>query len=157
MAALVAALLQGCPAGSGAGARAPAAGPQGEERRVFEAINRERRDRRMPPLAWDEAVARQARAHSTRMRDLGFFSHQDPELGGVSSRLAAAGIRWTALAENIYKAKGFHRPDIEAVKSWMESPPHRSNILDPRYTRTGVGVVTAAAGTYHFTQIFLRP
>jgi uncharacterized protein YkwD len=154
--AALAALLQGCPAGSGMAARAPA-DPQGYERRVFDAVNRERAARRMPALAWDGAVARQARAHSARMRDLGFFSHDDPELGGVSARLSGAGILWTATAENIYTARGFQRPDLEALKSWMGSPPHRRNLLDPRYTRSAVGVVTGPDGTYWFTQIFLRP
>ena len=71
---LVATLAQGC---------AAAGAPQGYERQVFDAVNRTRAGAGLRLLAWDEAVARAARAHSERMRDARFFGHQDPEFGGL--------------------------------------------------------------------------
>jgi uncharacterized protein YkwD len=39
----------------------------------------------------------------------------------------------------------------------MASPGHRANILDGKFTRTGVGVAVDADGTVYVTQVFLRP
>ncbi|HWQ54975.1 MAG TPA: CAP domain-containing protein [Bryobacteraceae bacterium] len=136
---------------------APAGAPQGYERQVFEAVNRTRADAGLPRLAWDDAIARAARAHSERMRDARFFAHQDPEFGGIADRLSRAGIHWATASENIFQARGYSQPAAEAVKAWLASPPHRRNILDRRHTRTGVGIATAPDGTYRFTQIYLRP
>lgn len=136
---------------------APASSARSDERRIFDLINRERAAARLPKLAWDEAAARAARAHSARMRDAGFFAHDDPERGGVARRATAARIGWTAIAENIFTCKGYRQPAEVAVKGWMKSPGHRRNLLDPHYTRTGVGIVTAPDGTYHMTQIYFRP
>ena len=53
-----------------------------------------------------------------------------------SSRVSASG--WIATGENI--AAG--QPDATAVvTSWMNSPGHKANILDKRYTGLGVGYV----------------
>lgn len=148
MATALVLLLQGCTEGAGAGR---------PDKRVFDLVNRQRAAAGLPRLAWDEDAARAARAHSARMKERGFFAHEDPERGGVARRATAAGIGWTAVAENIYSSKGYPRPADAAVAAWMKSPAHRRNALNPRYTRTGVGVVTAPDGTYRFTQIYFRP
>jgi uncharacterized protein YkwD len=44
-----------------------------------------------------------------------------------------------------------------AVSGWMDSPGHRANILEPRYTETGVGVSFSEEGAFvyvYITQIF---
>jgi len=38
----------------------------------------------------------------------------------------------------------------------MDSEAHRENILQPRFTETGVGICRGEPG-YYFTQVFLRP
>jgi uncharacterized protein YkwD len=135
----------------------PADPARGLERRAFEEVNRERVRLGLSPLAWSEPLAGQARAHSERMRDLRYFSHQDPGRGDVASRLTHARIRWRACAENIYQERGYHDPAFTAVTSWMGSPDHRRNMLSPRYRRTGVGVASGRDGTYYLTQIFVWP
>jgi len=61
----------------------------------------------------------------------------------------------TGLAENLYEASGTGRRDIEhgSVIGWMKSPPHRANILEKTYTRTGVGVAVQGDAVY-ITQEF---
>ncbi|MFB3826177.1 MAG: CAP domain-containing protein [Bryobacteraceae bacterium] len=132
----------------------PAGGAAGLERAIFEAVNRERARRRLKALAWDEAVAEAARAHSGRMRDLNFFSHTDPQLGDARQRLRAAGLHWSVWGENLYQEQGMPDPVRSAVQSWMSSPAHRRNVLHPVFARTGVGVA-ARGRSYWFTQVFV--
>lgn len=127
------------------------------ERRTFEAINRERRRREVPELAWNEALAKLARSHSARMAEKGFFSHQDPERGYLEDRLNKAGIAWVWCAENLSQVLGYDDPVAEGVEGWLKSPGHRRNLLDRGVTQTGVGVAIRGDGAYFFTQIFLFP
>jgi uncharacterized protein YkwD len=135
------------------------AGPQLSvlERRIFRAINAERRERGLGELRWSESLAAEARRHSRRMAAESFTSHDDPERGDVPKRLAAAGIAWLECAENIFSAQGYEEPGAEAVKRWMASPGHRRNILNPKFTHTGVGAALRADGTLLVTQEFLLP
>jgi uncharacterized protein YkwD len=131
--------------------------PQHYEQQVFAEVNRYRAAHELRPLAWDERLAEVAREHSARMRDANYFSHQDPQRGGVAQRLTRARIAWTVCGENIYTEQGYRNPVRSAGESWMRSQQHRRSILDRRYTRTGVGIAAAPNGTYWFTQIFVRP
>ena len=58
------------------------------------------------------------------------------------------GIKYRSAGENI--AMGQRTPS-EVVQAWMNSPGHRANILDPSFTRVGVGYVRE--GNY-WTQMF---
>jgi uncharacterized protein YkwD len=129
----------------------------GLERRIFQAVNAERRERGLAELRWSEPLAAEARRHSRRMAARWFTSHDDPERGDLTKRLAAAGIPWRECAENILSEQGYEEPGAEAVKSWMASPGHRRNILNPRVTHTGVGAALRADGTLLVTQEFTRP
>ena len=40
----------------------------------------------------------------------------------------------------------------DVMTSWMNSPPHRANILDPNLTHLGVGVTLPQP---YWTQVFL--
>lgn len=58
---------------------------------------------------------------------------------------------WTLLGENVGVGG-----NIEALqKAFMESPGHAANILDPRWTHMGVGVIKRG-GTYWVTMEFMR-
>ena len=38
-------------------------------------------------------------------------------------------------------------------RGWMKSPGHRANLMNPRYTKIGIGIV-AKGGYVYATQIF---
>jgi len=124
------------------------------ERRVWEAINRERRREGAAELAWDEALAAEARRHSARMAEAGFFSHCDPVRGDLAPRLDADGIPWQACAENIALLEGDEDPVAPAVKAWLASPGHRKNLLNRVYTHSGVGVAATGGDRLWITQDF---
>jgi uncharacterized protein YkwD len=128
------------------------------ERSIFDAVNRERRRRRVGELEWDVQLAAEARRHSARMAAVGFYSHTDPVRGGLESRLNAYSIPWHECAENIFIEQGYEGdPAPRAVKNWLESPGHRKNMLSPLYTRSGVGAEVSADGVLCITQEFTRP
>ena len=128
---------------------------QSLERRVWEAINNERRKEGVRELAWDEALAAEARRHSARMAEAGFFSHFDPVRGDLVPRLNSVGIPWRDCAENIILLEeGDEDPVAPAVRAWLASPGHRKNLLNPVYTRSGVGIAASGDDRLWMTQDF---
>lgn len=124
------------------------------EQRTFEAINQQRREHDLPPLAWNDKLAQMAREHSYNMMAYLFFGHRDPYHGGLRERLSAAGVRQQYCSENIFQETGYKNPVATAVVGWMLSGGHRRSILDAEFTQTGIGVVAAHNGTVYFTQEF---
>lgn len=132
------------------------------EKLIFDMTNAERRAQGLPELAFDPALANVAREHSVDMIQNDFFSHtnlkgEDPtdrarRHGITVIKRTAEGIYIVGIAENIglipkcnviemgYAA---NEPDGIAtaqVQSWLNSPSHRANILNPRFEKLGVGV-----------------
>ncbi len=114
------------------------------ERQLFEALNRERTAQGLPELQWDNALFKAARQHALRMVNLNMLEHQLPSEPKLEERLAEAGARFGAIAENI--AIGSNPQTIHA--GWMDSPGHRRNILDPRLTSVGVAAVRGTGGLF---------
>jgi Cysteine-rich secretory protein family len=108
-----------------------------EAQQLMEATNQDRAQHGLEPLRWDPALARAAQAHAYEMVRHGELSHQydgEPEL---AERAGRDGAHFSTVAENIATA-----PNPQAVEDeWMHSPPHRHNILDPRLTTIGIGLV----------------
>ena len=130
------------------------------ERLVHVLINRERAREGIRPLAVDRRLADLARSHSKRMAERGFFSHEDPDRGGLRARLDRARIGWTMIAENISYARTPRATAAQfahdAVKRWLNSPGHRENLKNPRLTHTGIGAAFSRNGALYLTQSFLR-
>jgi uncharacterized protein YkwD len=107
------------------------------ERFLFESANRERAMRGVPQLVWDQSLAASARQHAEAMADRNALSHQFPGEPDLALRAAKAGARFTALAENVALAPT--APELHS--EWMNSPPHRENLLDPNLNSIGIAVV----------------
>lgn len=126
------------------------------ERKILELINRQRAANNLPPLAWNDEVAKIARLHSENMAKYRFFSHVGQDGLAVDDRADSIGLsKWRAIGENIAYNRGFENPVEFTCESWMKSPSHRQNLLDNRWRETGIGVALAADGTYYYTQVFL--
>lgn len=149
--------LPGAPAPGTPGAPLPPGAPQAAhaalEREVHGWVNRERAERELPALRYDERLAAIARDHSIAMASRRErFGH-----GGFDARADAAdralGIR--AISENLaFNNHPADRTAATAMNGWMKSPIHRENLLGP-YELTGAGVARAADGTYYYTQLFV--
>jgi uncharacterized protein YkwD len=111
----------------------------GAELALFESANRERIAIHVHPLRWDSSLARAAHDHAVRLARANQLSHQLPGEEDLTQRLVRSGARFSAAAENIAigpSAAGLHA-------QWMNSPPHRANLLDPELDSIGVAVVSA--------------
>lgn len=122
----------------------------------FSHVNGERRAANLPELMFDPVLAEIARQHSERMRDGGFFSHDDPSGSTPSSRLRAAGVSFSRLGENLATVSGHSDPARTAHQALMGNPSHRGNILAADFTLVGVGVAQQG-DSYWITQVFIRP
>ena len=120
------------------GRRASANGPSTPaEQLLLVLANQDREQRGLTPLSWDPSLAASARAHADLMARSGEISHQFAGEAGLTARAAHAGTHFSAVAENVAEA-----PDAEMIHNeWMQSPPHRANLLDARMDGVGIAIV----------------
>ena len=96
------------------------------------------------PLKWDAALAAAARQHCLRMAAEGPISHQYANEPDVAGRAAQTGARFSLIEENIAVSH-----DWTAIhEGWMNSPHHRTNLMNPAVDHIGVAVV-ASRGMFY--------
>ena len=86
--------------------------------------------------------------YSALMVSKQFFAHVSPDGSELTDRLSAVGYlghpgSWI-VGENIAWGESYLASPGEIVKAWMNSPPHRANILSGDYEDIGLGI---AVGT----------
>jgi uncharacterized protein YkwD len=113
-------------------------------------VNAQRTQRGLAALRSDPTLTAVARAHSTDMFRRSYFSHNTPDGLTPFDRMHAAGITYTSAGENIAYAPNVNIADT----GLMNSPEHRANILNPLFTRLGVGIVSGGLFEEMFTQDF---
>ncbi len=130
------------------------------EERIYLLINKERQSFGLNPLKKDSMLMSLAREHSISMIKHRFFSHNR----AIDERDFGYGqLPGTIRGENI--AETPHRKWVPGpyltlnevcewvISGWMESMGHRENILEQKFTKTGIGV--SSQGEYlYITQMF---
>lgn len=116
---------------------APAGRPStSAEQMLYDAVNRERASIGLRELQWDTALANAARLHTTLLADHDALSHRFDGEADLQTRLRMAGAMFRLVAENVAEA-----PDVASLHiAWMNSPPHRANILDPQVNAIGIAI-----------------
>lgn len=104
-------------------------------------INATRNEQGLRSLALDETLINKAQAWAEQMAANRNVSH--------SVLTENAGNDWRVLAENV----GWARSVAEMHALFMNSAPHRTNILNGRFTRMGTGVAEVD-GQYYVVQVF---
>jgi uncharacterized protein YkwD len=119
---------------------------------LFDGINAERAKQGLSPLVEDTSASQAAKAHSEDMVGRQFFDHITPEGWTPDDRLKMLNAgTYLAGGENIIQGSN----DAAAlIASWMASPPHRANILNPSFNRLGVGVKLVGSAAVA-TSVFL--
>lgn len=115
------------PTGDGAGASGAAAG----------ALNALRAEQGLPALVPDRQLERAALQQAGYMAAAGRMKHTTGWGKDFASRVKANGIAGAA-AENIAEGR---MDTARVLKTWKNSPPHRRNMLDQRFTRFGLAYV----------------
>ncbi|MCX7569893.1 CAP domain-containing protein [Tumebacillus sp. DT12] len=124
------------------------------QNRVVQLTNAERAKHGLRPLKLNWELQRVARIKSEDMRNKNYFDHTSPTFGSPFAMMKNFGIQYSTAGENI--AAGQTTPEA-VVKSWMNSPGHRANILKAEYTQIGCGVAFGGSYRYYWTQQFIRP
>lgn len=109
------------------------------------------------PLRWNDTLAQVALGHSTELATHHYFSHVERNGSAPADRVSRAGYAWSRVGENI--ASGQRTPR-EAVQSWLDSPGHCANIMNPTFTEMGAAYAINPDSdnrTAYWTQVFARP
>ena len=97
-----------------------------------------RRQSGLPPLQVSVRLTDAARAKSVDVARCG-FSHT--ACGHTFEyRINRAGYRWTRVGENLAWGTGSLGRSYAIFSTWLRSPAHRANILDPAFRDLGVAV-----------------
>jgi len=123
---------------------------------IVQLTNAERSNAGLPALRANSQLMEAAQLHADQMARLGRLEHvlSGGQYPRPEDRLAAAGYRWSAYAENIAMGQS---SAAAAMDSWMHSSGHRANILKTNVTEMGVGVARDSAGRPYYVQVFGRP
>lgn len=128
--------------------------------RALELVNRERTERGLAPLTQQAALNEAAQKHAQDMLERNYYSHTSLEGDTVRDRyMEAGGSRWKLVAENIARCQGCPSPPTEnrveqLHQGWMNSPPHRENILRSGLDAFGFGIVIGSDQTLYAVQTF---
>jgi hypothetical protein len=122
---------------------------QAAAREIFNLLNQERTERNLPPLKWDDRLAQAAVDHTRLLAEHRELSHQFNHEPVLRLRYARYNIRLDRAGENV----AFDSTVQGAHEGFMNSPPHRANILSPDFDAVGVAVMHSG-DRYYVTQDF---
>lgn len=123
--------------------------PDEERNNQLNLINAERVKFGLNPVTLDNDLNMLAQDHTDDMIERNFFSHVNPEGKTPNDRRIEAGIP-TPVGENLAIA-----PTSEyTIYGLMQSGIHRKNILDPKWTKVGIGISLNQQGSLYTTQEF---
>jgi len=107
------------------------------ERELFASVKQARLARGLAPLRWDDRLAAAARRHAEVMAERGSAQHGFAGEPGLTTRVKQEGAHFSWLSENVTQG-----PTPRFIHSqFMNSAPHRANILDRDMDSIGVGAV----------------
>ncbi len=112
----------------------------------------------LPPLADNATLDKIAEERLADMFAKQYFEHISPDGIGATNLAKDAGYDYISIGENI--ALGNFDNDQVLVQAWMDSPGHRANILNTKFTEIGVAVASGmyeGKKTWIGVQVFGKP
>ncbi|KGK84145.1 hypothetical protein DP73_19220 [Desulfosporosinus sp. HMP52] len=123
-----------------------------DEQLMVDMINQERAAAGLNPVVADLRLTAVGRAKANDMKVNNYFSHTSPTYGSPWAMMQQVGITVRWAGENISGNKSVPG----SMAALMQSPGHRANILDPRFTHVGVGIAYGTAYGNLYVQEFLQ-
>ncbi|MDQ4030097.1 MAG: CAP domain-containing protein, partial [Actinomycetota bacterium] len=123
------------------------------ERALLAEVNQLRAQHGLRPLRLSTRLSAAADAHSRAMVAQGFFAHASNDGTAFWKRVqrwyGPRGYAYWAVGENLLWASPTVAPD-QALRMWLESPPHRKNLLARKWREIGLSAVhaTSAPGIF---------
>lgn len=113
---------------------------------VAKLTNQARAKYRVRPLRFNCRLYGAAQNHTVNMVRMRKLSHTGSDGSSIGTRVKRVGYRYSTVGENV--AQGQRTPS-QVVGSWLKSPRHRKNMLNPNFTEIGVGY-----SNNYWTQVF---
>jgi hypothetical protein len=129
------------------------------EQHIVEMTNQVRSEQKLPALKVNAMLAKAARAFAQKVATSGNFSHT-ADGRTPAQRAEGAGYQHCDIAENLAMDENTGGFDtgalaLQAIAGWMNSPPHRANILRGTVSEIGVGVARAPGAKPKFISVEL--
>lgn len=122
---------------------------------ILALVNQERSNAGLAQVARNATLEDQAEEYACEMIAQNFFAHENPVTGStLKDRAASFDYQFMVIGENL--AAGQQTPQ-EVMTAWMNSPGHRANILDSRFTELGVSVRIGGQYGIYWVQEFGKP
>ena len=118
---------------------------------ILTLINNARIENGLPKLQIDDLLNSTAVTKATDMVENNYFSHTSPTYGSPFEMMQNAGITYKVAGENIAGNSSIEN----AVKSWLASDEHKSNILSNAYNYIGIGVKSSDTYGYVIVTMFI--
>jgi uncharacterized protein YkwD len=109
-----------------------------------------------PPLQSSALLDRAAEAHAQDMLSHDFFAHEGYDGSTPAQRVAVTGYRYQLVGENIASGP---ETAADAAAGWLASAAHCENIMDPRFSESGIAYAASASGRprIYWVQEFAAP
>lgn len=107
---------------------------------LVDATNKQRASANVKALTLNADLAKAAQNKANDMVTRNYWSHQTPDGQSPWVFIDQAGFQYSRAGENL--AYGFMSSD-EIISGWMNSSPHRANMLDPDYSEVGFGIANS--------------
>lgn len=148
------------PANAGSDAK-PTSTIAAVQQAIVEQTNDFRKSNQLEDVQRDKQLMQAAKDFAEFMARTGKYGHRANDMT-PAQRAEAAGYDYCVVRENI--ASRTNTGDVTAdsltevfVQGWVDSPPHRENLLADYVTHTGVALATTDDVTYYAVQMFGRP
>lgn len=121
------------------------------EAEVFRLTNVERVKYGLDEFILAEKLDSVASLKSQDMVENNYFSHTSPKYGDPFEMMDFFEVSYSGAGENIAKGQASAESVMQA---WMNSPGHRSNILNPAFNKIGIGAYAGNNRRLLWTQMF---
>jgi uncharacterized protein YkwD len=116
---------------------------------IVRLTNEQRAQAGLPELAVLPVLMDTAQAKADDMRANDYYGHNSHTYGTPGDMIRAAIPQIRGCGENLAP---WTKTPAEAFAGWVESTEHLKNIVNPRFTHIGIGIIEGANGGYWWVQ-----
>jgi len=126
------------------------------EQSLLDLTNSDRVANGLPQLAFDPDALPIARARASSQLGTDRLTHYDQDSQLAFARmLSDASLEYQLAGENLARSSLNYDGLIKSIElALMNSPTHRSNILEPKFTKVAIGAALDPSGQIAFAEIF---
>jgi uncharacterized protein YkwD len=122
---------------------------------VLNITNNKRAVEGIGALTHNSLLQKAAQVHAENMAKKDFFEHVSPDGDTPVTRVKATGYLYRTMGENIAVGQD---TSAEVMEGWENSPLHRENFMNIKFTQLGVGIAKNPTGNgYYWVQVFGTP